>query len=332
MADTWKNRNGFKLDWKMKLVLVVALLLISIAIGIMFGVFAGFEIAKTQANNQTIVTNNVSNFDNTTTNETIYPPITQPGENNSVNITIKPPETQNKDNVTAGTSNEITTINFKLTDGNSHQFNYTFDELNRSTTEGNYSREIIREYRKIRELYPLYEKFGSERVNRFNYSGFVQPVIHISAVDGTLDLDNYVALKDLNSIRPLAQYINSKSRRDYDFVKNVLYLKSQLGNYSYGIGEAKYPLENFVNGSGDSGDAAVFVGSMIKSVHPDWKVRLYAVNSNALGYTTTIANHFVLQVDNGNDVQMFIETTANDPSEAMQYYSGVTISGWYLEF
>ncbi len=229
MADTWKNRNGFKLDWKMKLVLVVVALLVFLGIGVMLGFFTGLEVAKTKADNQTLVTIvNVPNYNQTTTNKTIIPPITQPGENSSVNTTIKPPEAQNKEDETAGTSNEIVIINFKLTDESSQQFNYTFDELTRSTLEGNYSRTIIREYRKIPELYPLYEKFGRERVNKFNYSGFIQPVIHISMVEGSLDIDNYVALKDLDSVRPLAQYIKSKSRRDYDFVKNVLYLKSHI--------------------------------------------------------------------------------------------------------
>ena len=133
-------------------------------------------------------------------------------------------------------------------------------------------------------------------------------------------------------MKPLANHIKSKSSRDYDFVKNVLYLKSQLGNYSYWVGKPKYPLENFLVSGGDSGDAVVFVGSVIKAAHPDWIVRLYAVYSLNLEHATPIVDHYLLYVDNGNDVQMFIETTAVDPKEAMGYYSGVTVAGWYFEF
>lgn len=344
MGETWKRRgNRFELDWKIKLALIILALLVFLGIGLLLGAFAGVEISKSMVKNQTTVVSNISNVftnasnvvtnpenKNNVSNSTILQPPVEKFENISINKTSVVPKQE--ENRTVTIANGIAAVNFRLTDESLRQFNYSLDDLNRGVNEGNYGREIIRQYRKGVELPQLYEQFGTGRVNRFNYSGFIQPFIHISTLEGSLDLDNYLAFEDLEGIKPLAEYVKSKSKRDYDFVKNVLYLKSQLGNYSYGIGKPMYPLENFLVGNGDSGDAAIFVGSMIKSVHPEWKVRLYAVNSNNIGMASEIIDHFILYVDNGYDVQAFIETTSDDPTEAMQYYSGSTIAGWYFNF
>ncbi len=225
------------------------------------------------------------------------------------------------------------TINFKLLDGNTYYQIYDAQMMNSFIIEGELNRLIIKNYNDGYDTRILSNYFGQERMNRFLYNYEIQPIMALRSNQGTdIYVQNYLAFKDTESMRPLSNYIQQKSKTNKEFLKNLLYVKSQINTYSFNlIGQPRYPLETFLEGGGDCGASVILIGSMIKATHPGWKVQLWAVNSNSISNPGTEVNHAILYVDNGEDIKLFIETTSNNPDNAMNYYNGKEVSGWAFD-
>ena len=225
------------------------------------------------------------------------------------------------------------TVYFTLSDGSQWTYTYDVQALNYYVVEGNYNRRIIALYRQGYSTNALTPFFSQERMNRFTYKGQMDPVILLQASGGTIDMDNYMAFEDIQSVSNFASFIRQHSSSDQDFIRNVLYVKSQMNDYTYNIvGEPRYPLETFLEGGGDCGASTLFVGSVIKAAHPDWKVQFVAVNTNSLSSQSSSINHAILYIDNNNGLQMSVETTAKDADTAMSYYNRQNVYGYHFDF
>ena len=231
------------------------------------------------------------------------------------------------------------TVNYHLLDGTQHSATYDVRNLNNAVNEGFLNRYIIKSYRSSLSTAGVASVVGTDRLNRFYYNGQISPVLYLKTSSGsTVNTDNYMAFEDTASVSTFANYIKQNSKSDMEFVQNVLYVKSQLNDYTYNIvGEPRYPLETFLEGGGDCGASSLFVGSMIKAAHPDWKVQLWYVNSNAISGPAENLNHAIVLVDSGTPpalggIKVFIESTAKDYNEALNSYAGQSVSGWSYDF
>lgn len=147
------------------------------------------------------------------------------------------------------------TVNYHLLDGSQHSSTMDVRSLNNAVNEGFLNRYVIQSYRNTLSTDSVVGVVGTNRLNRFMYKGQISPVLYLKTSSGsTVNTDNYMAFEDTASVASLANYIRQNSKSDIEFVENVLYVKSQLNDYTYNIvGEPRYPLETFLEGGGDCG-------------------------------------------------------------------------------
>jgi len=225
------------------------------------------------------------------------------------------------------------TVNFYLNDSFRHYFVYNVSILNYYLNEGYLNRRIMSLYQDGFPASSLSVYFEQFRLNRFMYDGTPQPTIAVENAEGkTVRVRNYPAFKDTKGISSLANYVKAASASDLDFIRNVIRVKSQLNDYTYDIrGEPRYPLETFLEGGGDCGASSLLIGSMIKAAHPEWKVQMLLVDADPTS-PPVLFNHFILYVENGPGMHVYVETTLKDPDEAMSIYDGKQIYGKSFDF
>lgn len=226
------------------------------------------------------------------------------------------------------------TAYFTLLDGSQHITNYDIKSLNYYVLEGSYNRLIIDNYDNGYKEDSIKLYFGSDRTRRFYYKGAFSPYLVLKSERGkNFRTSNYLAFIDTGSVKNLANYIKEHSKNDLEFVKNVVYLKTQLNTYTYNLmKQPRYPLETFLEGGGDCGASSLFVGSMIKAAHPEWKVQFWYVNLDSISNPSDTIDHAIVYVDNGKDVKYFIETTTDDADSALNRYVGKQVYGWAFDF
>lgn len=226
------------------------------------------------------------------------------------------------------------TAYFTLLDGSQHITTYDINSLNYYVLEGNYNRLIIADYNKGDNEAAVRRFFGSDRTRRFYFKGAFSPYLVLKSERGKeFRVDNYLAFIDTVSVKNLANYIKEHSKNDSEFVKNVVYLKTQLNSYTYNLmKQPRYPLETFLEGGGDCGASSLFIGNMIKAAHPEWKVQFWYVNTDSISNPSDTIDHAIVYVDNGKDVKYFIETTTDDADAALNRYAGKQVYGWAFDF
>ena len=254
----------------------------------------------------------------------------QPPSKLNIPVKLKIPDKSNL-GVThyAGTAK----VTYELGDGTSYTTTYDENTLNYNVIEGNYNRNIIENYRKGTSIDNLIRTFGNDRVQRFNVDGTIRPILYLTNTENGIkfSVKNYVAFADTSGVKSFASFIRDHSSDDNDFIRNILLVKSQVNTYTYNImGEPRYPLETFLEGGGDCGASSIFVGSMLKSAHPEWTVKIWYVNSNSISTAPDSINHAIISVKTDRFTE-FIETTIDDPDQALSTYDGKHIEGWSFE-
>ena len=226
------------------------------------------------------------------------------------------------------------TVYYYLLDGTKHASVYDVQTLNYYLMEGVYNRRIAELYGQGFSILSISQYFGQARMNRFLYKGETSPILYFQGANGSgISMVNYMAFEDMQSVSELANSIEAGSKNDSEFLRNVLYVKSQVNGYTYNLqGEPRYPLETFLEGGGDCGVSSLFVGSVIKAAHPDWKVRIMFIDSESSFASPSAINHAMLYVNNNAGISTYIETTAQDADTALSYYQNKTVYGWSFDF
>jgi hypothetical protein len=233
-------------------------------------------------------------------------------------------------------------VTYDLSDGSQYTTTYDEQTLNYYIQEGMLNRNIITNYQKGVRIDTLERTYGADRVQRFMLKDGIHPVIELRGTNGnTFNVDNYMAFADTEGVQKFADFIKDHSKDDQDFIRNVLLIKSQVNTYTQNIkGEPRYPVETFLEGGGDCGASSIFVASMLKAAHPEWTVKVWYVNTDAISDASNSIDHMIVSVEypqhnyltgQQENVRQYIETTLDDPDQAISRYNGQKIYGWSFE-